>query len=134
MQAFTTTVGCLSLLDAECIITRLTWPDSEFQVEVKEKTSDTPVAIVRTKQERVAAWTATHFWRGMQTLEGFTDPSIRRRGIARVAASLLIADGHIDTRETLAVFSPQCVSIATALGCRDVRLFERQGKEWVQNS
>ena len=134
MQALTTTVGRLSLLDAECIITRLTKPNSEFQVEVKEKTSTTPVAIVRTDQERVAAWTATHYWRGMQTLEGFTDPPHRRRGLARAAASLLIADGHINPQETLAVFSPQCVSIATALGCRDVRLFERQGKEWVQNS
>lgn len=134
MQAFTTTVGRLSMLDAEIIVTRLTRPQSEFQSEVAERASDTPVAIVRTDQERVAAWTATHFWRGMQTLEGFTDPECRRRGLARAAASLLIADGSIDPRETLAVFSPQCVSIATALGCRDVRLFERQGSDWVQNS
>jgi hypothetical protein len=134
MRAFTTTVRQLSLLDAECIITRLTWPNSEFHDEVKEKTSTTPVAIVRNYEERVAAWTATHYWRGMQTLEGYTSPNCRRRGLARAAASLLIADGYIDPRETLAVFSPQCVSIATALGCRDVRLFERQGKEWVQNS
>lgn len=134
MQAFTTTVGQLSLIDADCIITRLTRPKSEFQIEVTEKTSDTPVAIVRTDQERLLAWTATHFWRGMQTLEGFTDPYYRRRGLARAAASLLIAEGSIDPRETVAVFSPQCVSIATALGCRDVRLFERRGKEWVQNS
>lgn len=134
MRAFTTTVAELSLVDADCIVTRLTKPNSEFQVEVKQKTSATPLAIVRTGEERVAAWTATHYWRGMQTLEGFTDPACRRRGLARAAASLLIADGSIDTRETLAVFSPQCVSIATALGCRDVRLFERRGKEWVQNS
>lgn len=134
MQAFTTTVAKLSLLDADCIVTRLTNTGSEFQFEVKEKTSETPVAIVRTEQDRVAAWTATHYWRGMQTLEGFTDPSCRRRGLARAAASLLIADGAINPRETLAVFSPQCVSIATALGCRDVRLFERRGKDWVQNS
>jgi hypothetical protein len=134
MQAFTTTVAKLSLIDADCIATRLTNPKSEFQAEVTEKTSSTPVAIVRTDQERVAAWTATHYWRGMQTLEGFTDPSCRRRGLARAAASLLVADGSIDPRETLAVFSPQCVSIAAALGCRDVRLFERRGKEWVQNS
>jgi hypothetical protein len=134
MRAFTTTVRQLSLIDADIIITRLTKPSSEFQVEVKEKTSETPLAIVRTDQERVAAWAATHYWRGMQTLEGFTDPPHRRRGLARVAASLLAADGSIDPRETLAVFSSQCVSIATALGCRDVRLFERQGKEWVQNS
>ena len=70
----------------------------------------------------------------MQTLEGFTDPYYRRRGLARAAASLLVAEGSIDPIDTVAVFSPQCVSIATALGCRDVRLFERQGQEWVQNS
>ena len=134
MQAFTTTVGQLSLIDAECIITRLTRPKSEFQIEVTEKTSATPVAIVRTDHERVMAWTATHYWRGMQTLEGFTDPYYRRRGLARAAASLLVAEGSIDPIETVAVFSPQCVSIATALGCRDVRLYERQGQEWVQNS
>ena len=134
MQAFTTTVRQLSLIDAECIITRLTKPNSEFQVEVKEKTSTTPLSIVRTDHERVLAWTATHFWRGMQTLEGFTDPYYRRRGLARAAASLLVAEGSIDPIDTVAVFSPQCVSIATALGCRDVRLFERQGQEWVQNS
>jgi hypothetical protein len=92
------------------------------------------MAIVRTDHERVMAWTATHFWRGMQTLEGFTDPYYRRRGLARAAASLLIADGSLDPRETVAVFSPQCVSIATALGCRDVRLFERRGSDWIQNS
>lgn len=134
MRAFTTTVASLSLSDAECIIMRLTKPQSEFQVEVTEKTSGTPVAIVKTDQERVLAWAATHFWRGMQTLEGFTDPYYRRRGLARAAASLLVAEGSIDPRDTVAVFSPQCVSIAVALGCRDVRLFERQGKEWVQNS
>ena len=115
MRAFTTTVGQLSLIDAECIITRLTKPNSEFQVEVKEKTSTTPMAIVRTDHERVTAWTATHFWRGMQTLEGFTDPYYRRRGLARAAASLLIADGSLDPRETVSVFSPQCVSMASLM-------------------
>jgi hypothetical protein len=134
MQALTTTVRELSLLDAELIITRLTKPGSEFQAEVRDRSSSTPVAIVRSNQERVAAWTATHEWRGMQTLEGFTDPSSRRRGLARVAAALLIADGHIDPDKTLAVFSPVCVSLASGLSCRDVRLYERQGTEWVENS
>jgi hypothetical protein len=134
MDAVTTTVGKLSQLDAQCITTRLTNPGSEFQREVTDRTSDTPIAIVRTQNELVAAWTATHNWRGMQTLEGFTDPSCRRRGIARVAAALLIADGHIDPHKTVAVFSPLCVSLASALGCRDVRLYERRGKEWVENS
>lgn len=134
MDAVTTTVARLSDLDAKCIVERLTKPGSEFQREVTDKTSDTPIAIVRTQNERVAAWTATHNWQGMQTLEGFTDPYCRRRGLARVAAALLIADGHIDPNETVAVFSPLCVTMAAALGCRDVRLYERQGTEWVRNS
>jgi hypothetical protein len=134
MQALTTTVRDLSPLDAVLIRTWLTRPGSEFQAEVTDATSDTPIAIVRSQDEWVAAWTATHNWRGMQTLEGFTHPSCRRRGLARVAAAMLIAEGHIDPHKTLAVFSPLCVSLASGLSCRDVRLFERQGKEWVENS
>jgi hypothetical protein len=134
MQALTTTVCDLSPLDAVLIRTWLTKPGSEFQAEVTDATSDTPIAIVRSQEEWVAAWTATHNWRGMQTLEGFTHPSCRRRGFARVAAAMLIAEGHIDPSKTLAVFSPLCVTMAAALSCRDVRLYERRGTEWVQNS
>lgn len=134
MEAFTTTVGRLSPLDAECIIARLTKPGSEFQQEVTARKSNTPVAIVRTRETRIAAWAASHSWRGMQTLEGFTDQTLRLRGMARVAACMLVAEGHIDPQETTAVFSPSCVPIATAAGCRDVRLFERRGDDWVQNS
>jgi hypothetical protein len=134
MDAFTTTVARLSLLDADFIVTRLTKPGSEFQAEVTARKSDTPVVIVRTRDARVAAWAASHQWRGMQTLEGFTDPGLRRRGIATVAACMLVAEGIIDTRMALAVFSPTCAPIATAAGCRDVRLFERRGDDWIHNS
>ena len=30
------------------------------------------------------AWIATHTWAGVQTIEGFTDPDFRRRGIANI--------------------------------------------------
>jgi hypothetical protein len=134
MDAFVTKVAWLSLLDADCIVARLTKPNSEFQQEVKSRQSHTPVCIVRTQAARVAAWTATHEWRGMQTLEGFTDEGLRRHGIARVAACMLVADGHVDPRRTTVVFSPAFVPIATSAGCRDVRLYERRGEDWIENS
>ena len=134
LDAVTTTVVRLSDLDAQCIVSHLTRPGSEFQAEVLARKSDTPVAIVRTHEERIAAWAATHYWRGMQTLEGFTSLGARRRGMARVAAAMLVAEGHIDPYRTLAVFSPLCVSLASSVGCRDVRLYQRHGDDWIENS
>lgn len=132
MQAHVTTVQDLEEDDAACILLRLTKPGSEFQQEVKEGKSTTPIVVVW--DGAVVAWAATHNWRGLQTLEAFTDQEFRRRGIATVAASMLIATGHIERANPVAVFSPLCVSIAATLGCRDVRLFERRGDDWVQNS
>jgi len=135
MEAITTTVGRLSDLDASTIVGSLTKHGSEFQREVKSRHgSATPIAIVRDGSWRIVSWAATHEWRSMQTLEGFTLDSHRRRGLARVAASLLVADGSINQHLPLAVFAPYCVEIARSVGCRDVRLHERRGDDWFENS
>ena len=134
MDALTTTVECLSAMDARYIVRRLTKDGSEFRAEVTEKTSSTPIAIVRTQEATISAWVATHHWQGMQTLEGFTHERLRRRGMATVGASMLIAAGLVDPSETVAVFAPEFVTIATRAGCRDVRLYERRGSEGIQNS
>lgn len=135
MEAITTTVERLSDLDARMIVGSLTKHGSEFQREVKSRHgSATPIAIVRDGSWRIVSWAATHEWRSMQTLEGFTLDSHRRRGLARVAASLLVADGSINQHLPLAVFAPYCVEIARSVGCRDVRLFECRGDDWFENS
>lgn len=134
MDAVVLTVATLSDQDAKVIASSMTRPGSDFQQEVLAKGTATPVAIVRDGGTRVASWAATHIWRGKQTLEGFTAEPLRRRGLARVAASLLVADGHINTTEPVCVFAPYCVEIARSVGCRDVRLFERRGEEWIENS
>jgi hypothetical protein len=67
-----------------------------------------------------------------KTLECFTRDDLRRRGLARVAASLLVASGVINPRECVAVFEPMCVSLARSVGCREVRLFELSGGDWVE--
>lgn len=135
MEAITTTVGRLSDLDASTIVGSLTKHGSEFQREVQSRHgSATPIAIVRDGSWRIVSWAATHEWRSMQTLEGFTLDSHRRRGLARVAAAMLVADGSINQHLPLAVFAPYCVEIARSVGCRDVRLYERRGDDWFENS
>jgi hypothetical protein len=135
MDAVTLTVGKLGDQDAGIIASRLTRSGSEFQAEVLGRASSkpaTPIAIVRNGSDVIAAWAATHSWRGMQTLEGFTAEHTRRKGLARLAAAMLVADGAIDPRKPVCVFSPHCVEIARSVGCRDVRLFERHGDDWIE--
>jgi hypothetical protein len=134
MDAITTTVATLGNLDADLIVSALTKSGSEFQKEVIARNTKTPIAIVRDGGCRIVAWAATHEWRGMQTIEGFTAESHRRRGIATLAAAMLVASGSIDTTRPVAIFSPHCIEIAMSVGCRDVRLFERHGDEWIENS
>lgn len=134
MEAITTTVERLNQLDRQEIVNGLTRPGSEFQQELRSADSNAPMAIVRNRSWRIASWAATHNWRGIQTLEGFTVEPERRKGLARVAAALLVASGAIDPKRPVAVFSPNCVSIARSVGCRDVRLFERRGDDWIENS
>lgn len=104
---------------------------SEMQVEFGDGSS-TPVAVVF-YGGLPTAWAATHVWRGMQTLEGFTHWRYRRRGLQRFAASGLIAAGLLDVRQPVAVFSPDCVGLTRSLGFADVKLFRRTGSnDWIE--
>lgn len=135
MEAITCTVGSLSDCDAAVIAAHLTKPNSEFQQEVLNRHgSKTPIAIVRDGSWRIVAWVATHYWREHQTLEGFTLPEYRRRGCARAAAAMLAANGDLNPKFPTAVFSGTCISIAKAVGCREVHLYELRDGEWRRNS
>jgi hypothetical protein len=135
MEAITTTVGSLSDYDARVIAESLTKTGSEFQKEVTSRNgSHTPIAVVRDGSWRIVSWAATHTWRNQQTLEGFTIEPYRRRGIARVCASLLVADGSLNPRKPLAVFASQCVEIARSVGFREIRLYEFRDGDWFENS
>lgn len=135
MNAKTTVVAKLTQHEADAIASRLTNPGSEFQHEVRNRNGSlTPVAIVFDRSQAIVSWAATHTWRGQQTLEGFTSPESRNRGCARVAAAMLIADGHVDTSRPVAVFAPSFVFLARSLGCTKISLFERRGDDWILNS
>ncbi len=135
MNAKTSVVGSLTSYESWQIVSHLTKPGSEFQVEVSNKEgSITPISIVFDESWKIVSWAATHAWQGQQTLEGFTLPERRSRGVMRAAAALLVAAGKIDTMAPIAVFSPACISIATSVGCRKVRLYELRNGIWVENS
>jgi hypothetical protein len=103
---------------------------SEMQQEFIKGT-DTTVSIVHHNWQP-AAWAATHRWRDMQTLEGFTHYRYRRRGLQRFAASGLIAAGLLDIRQPVAVFSPDCVGLTRSLGFVEVKLFRRADSDWIE--
>jgi len=109
---------------------RLCRDGSEMQQELGTASS-TPLAVVYV-QHRPAAWAATRLWRGLQTLEGFTEGRFRRRGLQRFAATGLIAAGHLDTRQAVAVFSPDCVGLTRSLGFVEVKLFRRSDGDWIE--
>lgn len=135
MNAKTSAVGSLTPYEAWEIVSSLTKPGSEFQQEVKSREgSQTPISLVFDGSWTIVSWAATHTWKGQQTLEGFTRPEWRNRGVMRVAAAMLVASGKVNPLLPVAVFSPACISIATSVGCRRVRLYELRDGLWVENS
>jgi len=135
MEVTAKVVGDLTGEESADILIHMTHPGSEFQQEVRNRHgSQTPIALVRSREHGLAAWVATHEWRGMQTLEGFTRPEARRRGFARLAAAVLVADGRVDPHRETAVFSPDCIGISQHVGCKKVRVYERRDEDWREIS
>lgn len=109
--------------DADAIARSLCRPGSEMQREFLAAKADTPLVVFYDPEP--IAWVASHVWRSIQTIEAFVDPSRRRMGFARIGALVLLATGYLNKHEAVAVFSPECVSLAKSLGFKDVRHFRR---------
>lgn len=105
---------------------------SEMQHEFATRQADTPLMIV-TFQRMPIAWTASHRWRDMQTLEGFTHVAHRRKGAQRLAASGLVEVGVLKLSQPVAVFARECLTLTRSLGFLESRLYLRDAYgEWVQ--
>lgn len=134
----TITVATLDVLDPGDLLairSRLTRPQSEFQIEVSrvmagDISSITPVALWHVDGALVA-WACSHVWKDFQTLEQFTDPQFRRRGIATGLSAALVGAGVLDIRQPVAVFSATTEAVARRLWAVEVVRFERVGSEWV---
>ena len=119
----TETPMTIEIEDAEYIARALCRPGSEMQRELIDSKTDTPMVVVYDPEP--IGWVASHLWRGLQTLEGYVDPEWRRKGLARIGSLTLIANGYLDRTQAIAVFSPECVALASSLGFADVRQFRR---------
>jgi len=106
--------------DAAAILKDLSKVGSAFQCKLANLAEiDGSIAIVMQGTDMVA-WARTEHWRDMggrdwETLEAFTLPSHRRRGLARFAAAGLSASGSIKV-QTVAVFASPMLSVAKAAG------------------
>lgn len=118
--------------DAAWIAENLCRPGSEMQSEFSQRRSTTPVVVMSV--DRPIAWVATHTWREHQTLEAFTDPAWRRRGIARIGALMLLASWYLIRSRPVAVFSRDCVPLARSLGFAETLLYQRHGDGWRLDS
>lgn len=135
MIASSKTVSELTDHEATEILIGLTNPGSEFQQEVRNRHgSQTPIALVSDREGRLLAWVATHEWKGFQTLEGFTRVNFRRRGLSKLAASLLEATQTVNADRETAVFAPEFIGVAKAIGITKIRLFEWSGEDWIETS
>lgn len=128
MKAELLNVRDLEPADAAWMAAHLCNPGSEMQVEFYERRTDTPVVVFSTEQP--IAWVATHEWHGTQTIEAFTDPAWRRRGLVRSGALMLLATSHLVRTEPVAVFSRDCVRLAGSLQFKQTLLYQRSGKDW----
>lgn len=129
-----TTVDGLNPVEARAIARRLCRPSSEFQCEVVDVmagklSSSTPIALW-CQDGAVIGWAASHVWRGMQTLEQYTDERHRGRGIACALSASLVAHGVLDRTRDVAVFSSITEGLVRRLGMTPVK-FKRDGSSWV---
>lgn len=107
---------------------------SDMQREFRRHNTLTPLSVTYDGEEAMpVAWVATHVWRGLQTLEGYTAQEFRRRGFAKIGALMLLATYHLDRKAPVAVFAPACVELAYSLGFDDVRMFRDDGGgKWME--
>lgn len=128
MKAELLHVRDLEPADAAWIAAHLCNPGSEMQSEFYLRQADTPVVVF--SNEQPVAWVCSHDWHNTQTLEAFTHPAWRRRGLARAGTIMLLATSYLARTEPVAVFSRDCVALAQSLRFRRTLYYQRHGKDW----
>lgn len=128
MQLILQTPHDIDAEDAAYLAMNLCRDRSDMQAEFIGRKTSTPVAVCYVGSP--VAWVSSHVWkppgsrRTLQTLEGFTLPDWRRRGIARMGATMLLAGGFLVADHEVAVFAYECVPLARSLGMTP-RLWQR---------
>lgn len=128
MKAELIQVRDLEAADGAWIASHLCNAGSEMQTEFYERRTDTPVVVF--SNEVPIAWVVAREWRGDQSIEAFTHPDWRRRGLARAGILMLLSVSYLTREEPVAVFSPDCVPLTRSIGFTETLLYQRHGKDW----
>lgn len=134
-------INHLAVTDVTAIMSRLSWPDSgsdsSIQAEltkryIKPEPGPHPTMWLAMVWQNgmFVAWVGTRPWpekfKGnpvtAQTVECFTDPEVRRHGLARLGLQALISAGLIDRDKIVSVYDVKVVKMAQSCGCKTVIL------------
>lgn len=136
-------INKLALTDVTAIYSRLSWPDSGSDSSIQKELDkrylnpqpgphpEMAIALIWV-DETLAGWVGTRLWPEKfkarpviaQTIECFIDPEYRRRGLAKLGLTALLAAGKIKKNEIVSVYAPEVVAIARQCGCTFVILCE----------
>jgi hypothetical protein len=136
-------INKLSLTDITAIYSRLSWADSNSDSSIQKELEKRYVKPVDGPHPSMmlamvwhngtfAAWVGTRYWpekfKGepvvAQTVECFTAPEYRRRGLARLGLLALISAEYLNRNEIVSVYSPAALHLARQCGCKQVILCE----------
>lgn len=132
-------INKLALTEITAIYTRLSWPESGSSSSIRKELEKRyihpepgphPAMTLAMVWENgtFAAWVGTRPWpekfKGepvtAQTVECFTAPEYRRKGLARLGLQALIAAGLLDRDRIVSVYAPEVVRLAERCGCKIV--------------
>jgi len=123
-----TAAACnLTEKENEIIINKLTLHDSELKKQLINRKNSTCLSKLSIVEDKglIVSWASSSQWNKIQAYHSFTLPAHRRKGFAKLALSMLIANGDFIKNDLLAVFSEDSFSIAQSLGMKNIKMFDK---------
>jgi hypothetical protein len=78
----------------------------------------------------IVGWARTEKWDGHDTLEAFVQQPYRRRGIARLCASGLVASNSLSIGRSVAVFRDSMLHLARGVGLEPLLFCRQEDGSW----
>jgi len=129
MELFTLKSSRLSVSERRFIIDHLTRDGSDFQKALMSGNPLGSIAICLDMGE-IVGWARTEKWDGHDTLEAFVQQPYRRRGIARLCASGLVASNSLNVGRSVAVFRDSMLHLARGVGLEPLLFCRQQDGSW----
>lgn len=129
MELFTLNANRLGSSERRFIIDHLTRDGSDFQKALMSGTPLGSIAICLDMGE-IVGWARTEKWDGHDTLEAFVQQPYRRRGIARLCASGLVASNSLSIGRSVAVFRDSMLHLARGVGLEPLLFCRQEDGSW----